>query len=216
MNSPDCNIHVLGTHALSQSYRKKLLEGRDLGLVTANQIECVENPCDFIWDHYRSKKSPHDIFIPDHTAKHVMLEVMMLAAREQGAQNSTLGNVILSPIVSDVSTPFIYKSDGGAIWAMSFATWSCPPTCTEPAICPFIESKRHWEMKEIMKSLGAHFVFSCELVYCEIAGIQLGFVHQQLSRLENLLLQSRPLEVVVATHSNCHGIAGKFIVTSQK
>ena len=120
------NIYILGAHKLATSYFQVL---KNSDLVYEN-LSLVKNPTQFLLDYVKANPSqdPQNIFIPDHTAKHVMLSIFLERAKELCHNKK----VELSPFEADFHPPFLYKSDGNALWAISHATWTCPPHCDEP------------------------------------------------------------------------------------
>lgn len=238
-NSRTRHIYVLGGHALATGYAQALESGRRDGQIAFDELFCVtddpkakaiaslgqgsvisEAPARFILDYAAdpSRQNLNDTLVPDHTAKHVMLEVFMQMARERRPDL----NCALSPFESDFTAPFSYKGENGALWALSHATWTCPPDCDEPEICPHIQANRDWNFFEslpkLFESLSdaeyAKYRFGCIPLFKEIAQIPLPRIVSSLRDFDARLSGTPPRQVIVATHSHCHGILGSFELKS--
>lgn len=208
------NITILGGHKLALSYRDKIAQGKKDGKISFNHINCIaENPDNAILDLIFNKPiNKNDVLIPDHTAKHVFLQTLMsLVAKKFPKLTSEL-----SPFQNNFKPPFLHKSDNDAIWAMSYATWTCPPDCDEPAICPHIKDKRTWDfgksVNEILKDVPPEnsFIFPCEILFKEIACIPMPLIAKELKRFESILHTVNHQPFTVITHSHCHAILGNF------
>ncbi|MBU0504600.1 MAG: hypothetical protein ABII18_06110 [bacterium] len=150
----------------------------------------------------------HDAVVPDHTAKHTMLQTYLQIAEKHNPQ--------LSPIDLIINLPFIKKLEKEAIWALSYATWTCPLYCDEPEICPYTTKQRDWDLGKIRidgsMGRGVVGIFSCEPLVDEIVYISMLSIYEQIEAFQEQLNTNQLKEVYVFTHSHCHGILGKFIV----
>lgn len=208
------NIYILGAHKLATSYFQAL---KNSDLVYENLV-LVKTPTQFLLDYAKEKSSqdPQNIFIPDHTAKHVMLAVFLERAKELCPHKK----IALSPFEADFHPPFIHKSDGDALWAISHATWTCPPDCDEPEICPHIQDKRDWDFFVSLKTLLGKkenkntlvFRYGCKPLSKQISFLPLEKVVSDLKYFEEKLKQENNLTIIIATHSRCHGIIGQFSI----
>jgi len=238
MPEPYNNIYILGGHQLAYSYFEKItkakLEG-ELGFENCYLVDpdpnChatshISDPAsliskpyaEFIIDYVDNQNSyhPDDTLIPDHTAKHVMLQVFLKLIEDKFPNLKTK----LSPFKSDFETPFVHKSENDAIWAISYATWTCPPDCDEPKICPHIEDTRTWDFNKSLEELfratsdesreTSTHRFPCKILYAEIAQIPLTKIIKEISEFMHKMQNDPPKKVIVATHSHCHGILGQF------
>ena len=232
------NIFILGGHKLAVSYYDKISKAKAAGQIDYDRLFCVTDDLDahayrhvprpdvisksysqFILEILSDPEtvSPYDTVVPDHTAKHVMLQVFLGFVAKRFANYETH----LKPFVSDLNTPFLYKSENDALWAMSYATWSCPPDCDEPAICPHIAAPRTWDffrtIPQIVKSLSQNasvHLFGCEPLVVEISHLSLPKIADELKAFEARLTGPLPVTVLIATHSRCHGILGCFELNS--
>lgn len=238
-------IYILGGHALSWSYGQAIREAREQGTVSFEQVifvddnaDCVaatqqsQNPAkDWTWlamapaaflARYLRKYNdahPLDTVVPDHTAKHVMLQTYLLLLQNCGLPL----HVELQALPTPPTTPFLHGSDGHSVWAMSHAQWTCPTDCDEPAHCPAIDSPRAWDMNHDMEQLRqsnptTHWSeFACEAFCGPIshmpAPMLLREVSQFMYRVQEHWTQG-PLDIGVVTHSHCHGIVGHLRVST--
>lgn len=244
------NIYILGAHKLATSCYKKLLQAQKDGHLEFKNIYLIDpdKNCYFSTEFAPSLPHSHapsplitktypqfilnyvegqnnynekDILIPDHTAKHVFLQVYLQIVKQKFPKLTTE----LSPFKSDFKPPFIHKSENDAIWAISYATWICPPDCDEPEICPHIEDTRTWDFNESLGKLFDQILnqestrrlstqsihrFPCTQLYAEIAQIPFPKIIKEISEFIYKLQNDPPQKVIVATHSHCHGILGQF------
>lgn len=225
------NIYILGTHTLSQSYFEKINNAKAQGSLNFKHCEMIPDPySDFILNYFQKNKNTNlnDTLVPDHTAKHVLLQVFLDITKKY------FPNLTTEPVAfkSDFMTPFLHKSADESVWAMSYATWTCPPDCDEPKICPHIKDTRTWDFNESLEKLFASlpndthaYQFSCSPLVEEIVHIPM---HEICTKISDYLQrvpgrnqsQKLPgtfrdqkvqsLKIIVATHSHCHGILGQF------
>ena len=118
------------------------------------------------------------------------------------------------------------RAENGA-GLLSFATWVCPVTCIEPALCPETRGPKAWEMDEAVfgwargaARAGTPYdlveLFRCRHYAWGIATFPAALGVRAARRLDRLSLGIRgraPRRVLVATVSSCHGIANLFQVS---
>ena len=229
------NIYILGGHKLSYSYYEKITQASDDGTLSFAHCQLIDADPDcyasdlvthdsliqktnseFILDYLKNDQNPQDILIPDHTAKHVMLQVYLdLAKKEFPDLNTAPAAIPLS-----LNTPFMHPSDDKSILAVSYATWTCPADCAEPAICPHTESERSWDFNktfaeiadEIKSNKTALYRFACEPFLAEICHLPFKDIFSQTQSFIKSVKASTIQKVIVATHSHCHGILGSFSI----
>lgn len=230
------HIHILGGHKLAVSYHDKISQAKAAGEIAYERLFCVtDDPKAYAFDHVPQTNiiaksysdfieevlsdpnpvSPRDTIVPDHTAKHVMLQVFLSHVARRLPNFKTE----LKPFAADFTTPFLYKSENDAIWAMSYATWVCPPDCDEPAICPHIAESRTWDFFKTLPEAASQIatkssvhLFGCEPLVAEISHIRLAKMAAELTAFDERLAGPVPFTALVATHSRCHGILGCFEV----
>lgn len=204
------NIYVLGSHDLSVSYSKRLQKSKESGGIQFKKLSFINDCSEFILDYIDrvQEKNSNDTLIPDHTAKHVFLKVFLdLIQKKFPSLKATL-----CPIEFDVKTPFLHKMENDSIWAMSYATWTCPENCNEPDICPHTNAQRDWDFeKEFGKSENKMFyTFPCSPLIEEVSHIPIKKIMKEMNDFSFQLKNNFRGKVVVATHSRCHAIMGQF------
>lgn len=235
--SPDFkSIYILGGHKLATSYYQKitacLKNSKTQTWLIDPDPNChaaqlnipniiPKSYADFITDYWQhqAQQAKDETLVPDHTAPHVMLRVFLDIVEKKHAELSAQ----LSPLVSDLQTPFVYKSENDAIWAVSYATWTCPADCDEPKICPHTQNNRDWDFNHSLKELFASdskisknssaYCFACQPLVQEISHIPMDTILTKLNDFESQLKTKPPQDVIIATHSHCHGIIGKFSIS---
>lgn len=230
------NIYILGGHALSFGYYQTLSQAIRQGKISCHQLIMIDPSTDchaikegdpsavitksysqFIIDYLKTPQEyhPEDVLVPDHTAKHVLLQVYLDLIQ----QSFPHLKVAPEPIESSFQPPFLHKSDDQSHWAMSYATWTCPVDCDEPLICPHTKGSRDWEMGQSIESLHQNsqtFLhrFACEAFVNQISKIDMTTIIQKTSEFMQSIQSDLPKTYMVATHSHCHGIVGQFKVHS--
>ena len=98
---------------------------------------------------------------------------------------------------------------------MSYATWICPPTCIEPALCPHTRGGKDWSLCADLEAPGEgvehSIVFRClHLVY----GVGTVPVAALIAARDLVLrgLALGPRRYLVATSSHCHALAATLEV----
>jgi hypothetical protein len=153
--------------------------------------------------------SPADHLVPYHWAPHLLLGWLEGEARRAGAVTTRGG--ALAPR----GLPFEATTSAGDR-ALSYASWTCPPTCIEPAVCPHTRGPRDWSLAadlSVAADLSAAaddgatpVVFRCvHLVY----GVGTVPVADILAARDCLraAVAAGPRRYVVATSSHCHALA---------
>lgn len=227
-------IYIYGGHQLAFSYFEHLMKARNENRIKFDDIFCLDAnprciaaqkmPQNFIAQtpeeftlkyalNHSTDKS--DVFVPDHTAQHILLKVFWA-----NAARHTLLQTSLVPLNQEITTPFTYPSNAGALCAMSYATWSCPPECQEPDVCPHTNSLRDWDCASVCQKISvqasnelATYFFACETLLDHIVMLPARQITRDLQNFEQRLAQDPPYQVIVGTHSHCHGILGSFSIS---
>jgi hypothetical protein len=164
-----------------------------------------------------------DHVVPSPLAPHLMVELLRrgLAPR--------VTRLVEPPVLPD--TPYARWHPAGAAY-LSFAEWTCPVNCIEPATCPATRQPRDWDMSRAllawleepaMRAALAHpagpFLFRCTH-YVDGVGT---FPAADVARARRLLAAAAaaaprgvPVRAVVATVSGCHGAASLLEVEAQR
>lgn len=162
------------------------------------------------WLHERLPGLPDGAHVvPYHWAPHLFLNWLARQTRRAGAL-ATRGEAPSTP----GGVPFARPSREGDL-ALSYATWICPPTCIEPALCPHTRGAKDWSLCADLEGTGAGvdeaIVFRClHLVY----GVGTVPVAALLAARDLVLggLAFGPKRYLVATSSHCHALAATLEV----
>jgi hypothetical protein len=96
--------------------------------------------------------------------------------------------------------------------ALSYATWLCPPTCIEPALCPHTRGPKDWSLAGDLAApaAGAGFhepvVFRCLHLVWGVGTIPMSDILGARDRMVAGIPRGRRL-YLVATSSHCHALA---------
>jgi hypothetical protein len=161
------------------------------------------------WDDWLDARlpglGPDDHLVPYHWAPHLL--VGWLARQLERAGAAVRRGGALPPR----GLPFERDTTQGDR-ALSFATWRCPPTCIEPALCPHTRGPRDWSLAleagrarpedpwdEAIVLPSLHLVWG-------VASIPVRAIHAARDRA---LLRARASRCrwLVTTASHCHGLA---------
>lgn len=146
-----------------------------------------------------------DHLVPYHWAPHLLAGWLERQARRRGAIAAPGG------VIPPRGVPYERTTRDGGL-ALSYATWTCPPTCIEPVLCPHTRGPKDW-------SLAAHLAAprpgdgfdenvvlpSFHLVF-GVATVPVAAIHAARDRVL-AGLDAGPRRYLVSTASHCHGLA---------
>jgi hypothetical protein len=156
-------------------------------------------------DRHLGELGPHDHFVPYHWAPHLLSDWLLGQVRRAGAAAARGGEI------PSHSVP-VERTTTGGDRALSYATWICPPTCIEPALCPHTRGPKDWSLFRDLESgregdpFDARIVFRClHLVW----GVGTVPISEILDARDRMLggLRRGPRRFLVATSSHCHALA---------
>jgi hypothetical protein len=153
---------------------------------------------------------PTDAIVPSPLMPHLMYEWLVRRARHRWP-----GRLVdTRPVPVGPGTPYDVGAPDGTRY-ISFADWTCPTHCIEPAICPVIRAPRTWEMADAMEGLTrrldrSHPTVGPVLFVCEhrVFGVGMFDVSAVLAGNAQVAAAGEaqsPVDVLVATVSSCHG-----------
>lgn len=235
---------VIGGGCYGSYHARQLARARDRGRIPFQQIIIVDRRAacaareefggragfHFVvadWDDFLDRElaalpgETPDLIVPSPLSPHLMYHWLKRRA-EAFRADGTGGAPRLRTLAFDPlpPTPFADSGpDGSAV--LSFATWTCPATCYEPATCPKTRGAKAWEMDDAVfawarsrRAAGLPIdlveVFRCRHYAWGIAAYPARLAVRAGERLERLLTATRPgsatRRLLVATVSSCHGI----------
>lgn len=154
-------------------------------------------------DQHLAALDPGAHLVPYHWAPHLLVEWLAREAARAGlgVRRGRPGRPFGLPLERDTR-------DGDR--ALSYATWLCPPTCIEPALCPHTRGPKDWSLAADLARVGGDwegaFVFRCLHLAYGVGTIPVAKIQAARNRMlgEASRLRSRYL---VATSSHCHALA---------
>jgi hypothetical protein len=189
---------------------------RELGLDDTRQL--VTQEWGDFFDAYLGEitaplpDAPPDAIVPSPLMPHLMYEWLVRRARDRWP-----GRLIETrPVPVGPGTPYDANAPDGTRY-ISFADWTCPTHCIEPAICPVIRAPRTWEMADALAGLArrlsdAHPTAGPVLFVCEHRVFGVGMFDVSAVLAGDAMVESAgrgrsPVDVLVGTVSSCHGAA---------
>jgi hypothetical protein len=167
------------------------------------QVEVAE------WEEWLDEQlggfSPEGHVVPYHWAPHLFFDWLARQARRAGAQAGR-GPAPLAP----PGVPFAHLT-GARDLALSYATWTCPPTCIEPALCPHTRGPKDWslcgDLEAVPEGVDDSVVLRCLHLVEGVGTTPVKALHGARDRVL-FGLHAGPRRYLVATSSHCHALAG--------
>lgn len=152
-----------------------------------------------------------DHYVPPTFAPHILLEIFMEMARRENP------HLIFErqPYSEAVGTPVDMPLPAGTR-ALSFATWTCPAACIEPAVCPHTRGPKDWDMKEYLLGriqgsplrLDGIHVFPCRHYAMGVGTIPVDRIVREYIQFREVARVPGTHRLAMATVSSCHGLLG--------
>ncbi len=152
------------------------------------------------------RADPADHLVPYHWAPHLLLGWLEGELRRAGASVSHGGALAARGL------PFEAATSAGDR-ALSYASWTCPPTCIEPAVCPHTRGPKDWSLAADLESPAgdaAPVVFRCVHLVYGVGTIPVRDILAARDRLRSEAGARR--SYLVATSSHCHALATRLDV----
>ena len=153
---------------------------------------------------------PGDTIVPSPLMPHLMYQ--WLVRRAQARWPHRL--IETRPVGRGPGTPYDVSAPDGSRY-VSYADWTCPTHCIEPAICPIIRAPRTWEMSEAMEALtrdldssrptAGPVLFVCEHRVYGVGMFEVAAVIGGDVVVAEAGSAQSPVDVLVGTVSSCHG-----------
>jgi hypothetical protein len=153
---------------------------------------------------------PRDTIVPSPLMPHLMYQWVVRRARARWPERQ----VEIRPVPTGPGTPYDHSAPDGTRY-VSFADWTCPTHCIEPALCPVIRAPRTWEMADAMEGLtrklgesrptAGPVLFICEHRVFGVGMFDVGAVLAGDAAVAAAGASGQPVDVLVGTVSSCHG-----------
>jgi hypothetical protein len=157
--------------------------------------------------------APGAHLVPYHWAPHLLVEWLGRQVAKSGATARRGGDVPGHAVPLDRPT-----GDGDR--ALSYATWLCPPTCIEPALCPHTRGAKDWSLFRDLETaragepLDGRIVFRCLHLVWGVGTVTVAAVRAARDRVLDGA-RSGQERWLVATSSHCHALATVLTVTAE-
>lgn len=167
----------------------------------------------------RPPGGPPDAIVPSPLMPHLMFDWLLRRARRRWPDRT----VERRPLPTGPGTPYDVAAPDGTRY-VSYADWTCPVHCIEPANCPVIRGPRTWEMSEALQRLTARLaqtrptagpvLFVCRHRVFGVGMFDVDAVLAGDALVARVGAEHRAVDVLVGTVSACHGAAGLLHVGS--
>lgn len=154
-----------------------------------------------------------DAMVPSPLMPHLCLDWLVARAIDRWPSRS----VRVEPLINAPPTPW-ERAAPDARHYVSFATWTCPVNCIEPAKCPATRGPRDWSMPTAMSGFAAadptldrSLIFHCEHRTYGVGMIDAAAIANADRTLASWANESA-VRVLVGTVSHCHGALGVLAV----
>jgi hypothetical protein len=218
---------VIGGGSIGASYVRQLLRAVAAGRLATERIHVVDRDPGCAasretdprvrlevaaWDEWLEARlagfAPDDHLVPYHWAPHLLLAWLERELARSGALTMRGGEVPARGL------PFEAGTRGGDR-ALSYASWICPPTCIEPALCPHTRGSKDWSLVYDLESVAPGFdgsiVFRCLHLIWGVGTIPMTEILAARDRVIEGL-EAGPRRYLVATSSHCHALATALAV----
>lgn len=154
-----------------------------------------------------------DRLVPWCYAPHILLETLGRVAAPR-AVKANAGEARM--LFETIDTPFV-RDLGNGSYALSFATWTCPVNCIEPATCPALAEPLTWNMSEAVArhvhgrrdQVRSFHILECLNEAFGVGTIPIADIAREAIRLREAASRREGAPYsVIATVSTCHGVAG--------
>jgi hypothetical protein len=230
-------IVIVGGGCYGSYYLRQLRRAREAGALVVDRVLLVDrNPACAVasvvdgalgeelrpaeWSEFfhgyfenavaRDDRTTSDAIVPSPLMPHLMFEWLLGRARERWPAR----DVEARPLERAPAMPWQQAAPDGTHY-VSFAEWTCPINCIEPALCPVIRGPRSWSMPpalrayvEAERARGHHMVGPL-LFHCEHRAYGVGmFDTAAVLGADRTIAREAaagPVSVLVGTVSHCHG-----------
>lgn len=158
----------------------------------------------------RDDRAAADAIVPSPLMPHLMFEWLVQRARARWPER----RVDTRPLDRSPSVPWQYAAPDGTHY-VSFAEWTCPINCIEPALCPEIRGPRTWSMPRAINAYVAaerargHDLAGPVVFHCTHRAYGVGMFDTRdvlaADRMVEAVGTGAAADVLVGTMSHCHG-----------
>ncbi len=158
-----------------------------------------------------------DAMVPSPLMPHLCLDWLIARAGERWPDRT----IRVEPLATPPTTPWQRAAPDGRHY-VSFATWTCPVNCIEPARCPATRGERSWTMPSaiteyVREQNGTPPLRGPVIFHCTHRTFGVGMIDAiDLVRADARVASwgvAEPLAVLVGTVSHCHGALGVLAIS---
>jgi hypothetical protein len=164
-------------------------------------------------DAHLEELGPADHLVPYHWAPHLFSDWLVRQVRRAGGRATRGGEVPRHGVP-------VERATAAGDRALSYATWICPPTCIEPALCPHTRGPKDWSLAGDLESsragepLAGRIVFRCLHLVWGVGTVPASAILAARDRVLASLPEGER-RYLVATSSHCHALATVVEVAPQ-
>ena len=151
--------------------------------------------------------------VPSPLMPHLCLDWLVARAKQRWPTRA----VTVQPMPAVPPTPWERAAPDGRHY-VSFATWTCPVNCIEPAKCPATRETRDWSLPVTIRRLahGEPRLGEAAIFHCTHRTYGVGMIDADAIAHADRLVAERgnagACRVLVGTVSHCHGALGVLAV----
>lgn len=155
----------------------------------------------------------NDALVPSPLMPHLLLDWLVDRAKARWPQRA----MAIRPLVQAPPTPWERAAPDGRHY-VSYATWTCPVNCIEPAKCPATRGERSWSMPQLVEHVAADDprIAGAITFHCRHRTYGVGMIDaSELVDADQRVAhwgRKGPTKVLVGTVSHCHGALGLLSV----
>jgi len=231
------DVIIVGGGCYGSFYAGQLLRAVELGKVVLGRLVVVDRDpaCRFArqigpaagrelivadWDEFFDRylegetgsRDP-DIIVPSPLMPHLMYHWLVRRSRARWP-----GRLVETrPLGVGPLTPYDTPAPDGTRY-VSYADWTCPTHCIEPAICPVTRAPRTWEMREALETLARRHVpqlagpavFTCRHRAHGVGAFDRIEVQAGDLLVAEVGAAGAEADILVGTISSCHGAVNRL------
>jgi hypothetical protein len=235
-------IVVIGGGCYGSWYTQQLDRARARGALTAHEIVVVDRDahCNVAqqlaqgmyegtpvrlavstWDDYVAEwlsAGPDalaaDTMVPSPLMPHLCLDWLMARARARWPGRA----MDVAPLPATPPTPW-ERAAPDARHYVSFATWTCPVNCIEPAKCPATRGPRDWSMPVAIRAMAdaEPRLHGAAILHCVHRTYGVGMIDAAaIAAADQQVAEwggQGPCNILVGTVSHCHGALGVLAIS---
>lgn len=167
------------------------------------------------WLAVGARALERDAMVPSPLMPHVCLDWLMDRARARCPTR----HVSIAPLPVTPPMPWERAAPDGRHY-VSYATWTCPVNCIEPAKCPATRAERDWSLPPAVARFARDHGGAIDgslIFHCAHRTYGVGMIDAHRIAGADVTLASwltdAPLHVLVGTVSHCHGALGVLTIT---